>query len=220
MADINPPSSAVSSVSFAERPLVEFLERLASVEPTPGGGSAAALAGALAAALVSMVCRLTLGREKFAAVAVDMLRTLDRAEGLRQRLIQAVDDDARAYEGVLAACRLPRGSELEKQARSAAIQAALREAIRVPLNVARDCAELVDMARFVTRRGNPNAASDAHVAALLAKAGLRGAVHNVFINLSGVKDPAFADRVRAEVEKLLRADFEIRTDPEGMGSDL
>ena len=214
MTDTNPPSFIVSSVSSAERPLADFLQRLASVEPTPGGGSAAALAGALAAALVSMVCRLTLGKEKFAAVAAEMRRTLERAEALRRRLTSAVDEDAQAYEMVLAAYRMPRSDEGDKQARSAAIQAALREAIRVPLNVARDCAQLLDMARFVAEQGNPNAASDAHVAALLAEAGLRGAIHNVRVNLPGIKDTTFADHVRAEVEKLLAAtDLEIGGQP-------
>lgn len=201
--------SALSVVPSAERPLVDFLQRLASAEPTPGGGSAAALAGALAAALVSMVSRLTLGRAKFAAVETEMQRTLERAELLRGRLTQAVDDDAQAYEAVVAAYRLPRGSDEEREARSAAIQATLREATRVPLDVARDCAELLSLARFVAEKGNPNAASDGSVAALLAEAGLRGAAHNVHINLPGLKDTDFAERARTEVETLL-AEFEQR----------
>lgn len=201
--NVREQASAACAISSAERPLADFLQRLASAEPTPGGGSAAALSGALAAALVSMVCRLTLGREKFAAVEAKMQQTLEQAEALRQRLTQAVDDDARAYDAVRAAYRLPRGSEAERQARSAAIEAALQEAVRVPLSVARDCAQLLDMARFVAERGNPNAASDARVAALLAEAGLRGAAYNVHINLPGLKDPAFADRARTEVQRLL-----------------
>ena len=200
-------SSEPAAVPFAERSLADFLGELASVEPTPGGGSASALAGALSAALVSMVCRLTLGRGKFAAVEPEMLRMLEQAELLRQRLTRAVDDDAGAYEAVLAAYRLPRSSEAERQSRSAAIQAALKEATRVPLDVARDCAELLGMARFVTENGNPNAASDAGVAALLARAGLRGAAHNVSINLPGLKDTAFAGAARTEVETLLASDL-------------
>ena len=192
-----------SPVSSAERTLAEFLQRLASAEPTPGGGSAAALAGALSAALVSMVCRLTLGREKFAAVEAEMQQTLQRAERLRERLTPAVDDDAQAYAAVVAAYKLPRGSAAEKQARSAAIQTALQEATRVPLSVAGDCAELLDLACFVAEEGNPNAASDGRVAALLAEAGLRGALHNVQINLPGLKDAAFVEHIRSEVEKLL-----------------
>jgi len=195
--------SVFSALPSAERPLADFLQRLASGAPTPGGGSAAALAGALAAALVSMVCRLTIGRAKFAAIEGEMQRTLERAERLRQRLIRAVDEDAQAYESVVAAYRLPRGSETERQTRSATIQAALHEAIRVPLNVARDCAELLDMAQFVAQRGNPSAVSDARVASLLAEAALRGAAYNVQINLSSLKDTAFADRTRDEVEGLL-----------------
>ena len=196
------PSEPVA-VPFAERSLADFLGELASAEPTPGGGSASALAGALSAALVSMVCRLTLGRAKFAAGEAEMQSALERAELLRQRLTRAVDDDAGAYEAVIAAYRLPRSSEAEKQSRSAAIQAALKEATRVPLDVAGDCAQLLEMARFVAENGNPNAASDAGVAALLAGAGLRGAAHNVRINLPGIKDTAFADAARSEVERLL-----------------
>ncbi|MDH7485524.1 MAG: cyclodeaminase/cyclohydrolase family protein [Anaerolineae bacterium] len=199
--------SVPSAPSSAQRPLATFLEQLASGEPAPGGGSAAALAGALAAALVSMVCRLTLGRERFAAVQTEMQEALQQAERLRGRLTQAVDDDARAYAAVVAACRLPRGSQAEQEARAAAIQAALQEATLVPLGVARDCAEVLGLARFVARTGNPSAASDGRVAILLAEAALRGAILNVQTNLPGLKDTAFADQVRSEVERLLSRDL-------------
>ena len=202
-----------STFSSAQRSLATFLEQLASAEPAPGGGSAAALAGALAAALVSMVCRLTLGRERFAAVQAEMQEALQRAERLRERLTQAVDDDAQAYAAVVAACRLPRGSEARQEARVAAIQAALQEATLVPLGVARDCAEVLGLARCVARTGNPNAASDGRVAVLLAEAALRGAILNVQTNLPGLKDTAFADQARSEVERLLSRD--IAEDPYG-----
>lgn len=196
-------NSAPFIPSFTGRSLAAFLDQLASAEPTPGGGSASALAGALAAALVSMVCRLTLGRETFAAVEVEMQQTLQQAERLRGRLAQAVNGDAQAYAAVVAACRLPRSSEAEREARAAAIQAALLEATRVPLDVACDCAQVLDLARFVAAEGNPNAASDGRVAILLAEAALHGAIHNVQINLPGLKDMGLADRVRQEVSELL-----------------
>jgi len=202
-----PPSELLTS-----RSVVEFLDALASASPTPGGGSASALAGALAAALIAMVCRLTLGRASFAAVAPRMQGTLSEAELLRRRLAEAVDDDAGAYEAVMAAYKRPRGSEEEKAARSAAVQSALKGATQVPLQVAADCVQLLGMARFVAESGNPNAASDGDVAVLLAGVGARGAIRNVEINLSGIRDSRFTEQIGAQLKGLLIAlDEEVRS---------
>jgi formiminotetrahydrofolate cyclodeaminase len=134
-----------------------------------------------------------------------MQLTLEQAESLLRQLTQAVDDDAQAYETVVSAYKMPRSSQGERVSRAEGIQRALGMATRVPLRVAHDCAHLLDLARVVAEKGNPNAASDAAVAALLAQAGLRGAVENVMINLPGIDDPEFAEQVRSEVEQLLGA---------------
>ena len=193
---------ALVSTSFSHQSLGEFLERLASGEATPGGGSASALAGALAASLVCMVCRLTLGREKFVSVSEQMQEMLTQAEGLRERLTSAVDADAEAYKAVLSAYALPRSDQAQRFARAESIQAALRQATRVPLAVAVDCARVLDMARVVVQVANPSAFSDSAVSELLAEAGLRGALRNVAINLPYVADTCFVTDVQTQVERL------------------
>jgi formiminotetrahydrofolate cyclodeaminase len=173
----------------------EFLRRLASGDPTPGGGSASALAGALGAALVSMVCNLTLGREKYAAYDADARQMQAQADSLRERLQQGIDRDATAYDRVMTAYRLPRVSDEEKLARSAAIQDATHEAALVPLALAEASADVIDLAERALGRTNANAASDLAVAALLGVAALDGAAANVEINLASLKDEEVRSRI-------------------------
>jgi formiminotetrahydrofolate cyclodeaminase len=188
--------------SSSHRSLVDFLDRLSSADATPGGGSASALAGAMAASLVSMVCRLTLGREMFATVSAQMQDTLARSEALRARLTSAVDEDAEAYHGVMCAYALPRADHAQRFRRAQSIQAALEQATRVPLIVAADCAGVLALARLVTDIGNPSASSDAAVSGFLADAGLRGALRNVTINLPFITDAGFVAEAQAEVDRL------------------
>ncbi len=169
-----------------------FLEALAQGAPTPGGGSAAAYAAAMAAALVAMVCRLTMGKKKYAAVEETMKAILEQAEALRAELSTAVKRDAVAYEEVLAAMRLPKESEAECAARAKAIQAATLNAAQVPLEVAENSLKVLELAAQVIAQGNPNALSDGGVAASLAQAAIVGAAMNVAINLSGLEDNATA----------------------------
>lgn len=172
----------------------EFLGRLASGDPTPGGGSASALAGALGASLVSMVCNLTLGRERYASFEGDARALQAEADALRKRLERGIDEDAAAYNEVMATYRLPRGSDEERAARSAAIQQATQEAALVPLALAEASGTVIDLAERALGRTNPNAASDLAVAALLGVAALDGAAANVEINLVSLKDePAKAE---------------------------
>jgi formiminotetrahydrofolate cyclodeaminase len=180
--------------------LSQFLEDLASEKPTPGGGSASALAGALGAALVAMVCRLTIGRKSYAEVEGQMREILSRAEALRHDLVGLAEEDARAYEAVAAALALPRSSADEKAVRRAVLQRALLGASEVPLRTAEACREVLRLAVPVARRGNRNAVSDAGGAALLAAAGLRGALLNVSINLASLEDPG----VKASLEERSR----------------
>lgn len=177
-----------------------FLDQLAAGTPTPGGGSAAAQAGAMAAALVAMVGRLTLGKKKYAGVQDQVEKIVGTADVLRSRLEAAVTEDARAFEAVLAANRLPADSEQSKQARRAAIERATVTAGEVPLAVVRDCAVVLALALEIAPIGNLNAISDAGVAGDLAQAGLSGAALNVRVNAAGLQDPHPGKRWLAELE--------------------
>jgi methenyltetrahydrofolate cyclohydrolase len=189
------PAGAVTSLSVRE-----FSEQLASKQPTPGGGSAAALAGALGAGLVSMVCNFTVRREKYADVEERMQAVLGRAEELRRELEQAVEDDVAAYGGYADAQRMPRESEDEGRARQAALDAALRESTVVPLGVAERCAEVLELAVRAAELGNPFLISDAAVGAELAAAARASAELNVRLNLGGIDDEEFARGVRTRLD--------------------
>src|ERR687886_2304053 len=180
----------------------EFGERLASNAPTPGGGSAAALGGALGAGLVSMVCNFTVGREKYVDVEDEMRAVLRRSEELRLQLEQAVEDDVAAYGGYSEASKLPRESDEERAARDAALDAALRESTLVPLAVAERCTELLSLAVRAAELGNRFLISDAAVGAELAAAARASAELNVRLNLGGVDDEDFVSGVRARLEAL------------------
>jgi len=184
--------------------LADFLDRLASDSPTPGGGSASALAGALACALVEMVARLTLGRERYAAAETQMTETLSRAGAVRRELADLIDQDARAFEAVMAAYRLPRGTEDEKNSRRAAIEEATKQAAQVPLRVTELACEVLSLARTAAEHGNPNAVTDAGVAGHLALTAAEGAALNVRINLAGLKDDSYRAETERRVEEHLR----------------
>ncbi len=198
-------ASSSPQTSLSQLSVAGLLDALAAATPAPGGGAAAALAAAMGAALIAMVAGLTVGRPRYAAVAAEMAEIQARAEILRQTLVAAADDDTAAYLAVMAAHRLPRESAVQQADRGGAIQAALRRAAEVPLAVAAHCVELLDLAGRVAARGNPNAASDAAVAALLAHAGLQGAVRNVRINLNGIGEAAFCAAAEAAVAQALQA---------------
>ncbi|MEA2397164.1 MAG: methenyltetrahydrofolate cyclohydrolase [Thermoleophilaceae bacterium] len=183
-------------------PVREFSAQLAGKQPTPGGGSAAALAGALGAGLVSMVCNFTVGREKFADVEEEVQRVLARSEELRAELEQAVDDDVAAYGGYGQAQSLPKGTEEQQRVRSQALQAALRDSASVPLGVAERCAELLQLALRAAELGNPYLISDAAVGAELAAAARSSAELNVRLNLGGIQDQGFARDARERLDAI------------------
>ena len=170
--------------------LAEFVQTVAAPTPTPGGGSVAAHAGALAAALVQMVAGLTAGKKKYAAVAAEMTEIGSRATALGERLTELVSLDAQSYAAVAAAYKLPKDDDQQRAKRDAAVTAALIGASEVPLETARACAEVAELARRVAEKGNENARSDAAVAALLADAAARGAAFNVRVNVDALADPA------------------------------
>lgn len=195
---------------YTEKTVQDFVAELASPAPVPGGGGAAALGGALGAALVSMVCRLTVGKEKYAAVQGEIEEILGRAEELRQDLVAAIEADAQAYGRLAAAFKMPRATDEEKEARAAAVQSALVEATEVPLNIARLCAAVMDLCPATAAKGNVAAVSDAGVAVLLAEAGLHGALLNVKINLSSLKDAALAESVRRRMAEYVAGKEQLR----------
>lgn len=182
-----------------EKTLVEFLDDLASPSPAPGGGSTAALMGALGASLVSMVCHLTLGKTGYEEVQRLIKDTLATSEKLRRRLTHLIDEDTQAFNKVMAAIRMPKVTVKEKEKRSHALQKAYKEAARVPLEVAQCCNTLWGVIGVVAEKGNKNSITDAGVAGLLAYGGVKGAVLNVKINLGAIKDESFTTKVNKEI---------------------
>ena len=185
-----------------ESSLGAFLDALASGAATPGGGGAAAIAGSMGAALVSMVCNLTLGRERYAAVHDEMREVLDRAETLRAELQQLAEDDVTVFNRLSAAYKLPRVTEADIAIRRDAIQSSLKRATEVPLRTARAAAAILPLCAPVAERGNQAAVSDVGVAALLAHTAVRSALFNVNINLRTIEDQIYSLQVRREVERL------------------
>ena len=180
----------------------DFSAQLAAKQPTPGGGSAAALVGALGAGLVSMVCQYTVGRERYADVEEAAQRVLARGEELRVELEQAVAADVAAYGSYSRAQSMPRETDAEQGARNAALQMALRESTSVPLGVAERCTELLELAVEAAEIGNPFLISDAAVGAELAAAARASAELNVRLNVGGLEDEAFADESRARLQAM------------------
>ncbi len=180
----------------------DFLEEVAESTPTPGGGSVAALAGALAAALTSMVCNLTISKQREGSAADDLTSVLEEAEELRGELAARVEEDARAYQKVLEAYRLPKTSVEEKRERSWAVQQALEEATRVPMEVAEGAVRVLGLVPVVLEKGIPSAASDAGVAAYMAHGALKGASLNVHTNLNSLPDSALTKVHRRHLSSL------------------
>lgn len=179
-----------------------FIDELASAAPTPGGGGASAYAGTLACALASMVGNLTVGKKTYADVEDEVRASLARLDALRARLVALVDEDARAFEPLAAAYRLPKATPEEQAAKNAALQQALIGASDVPLSIMRAVAEVVDEASYLAHHGSKMARSDAGVAAAFARAASDGASLNIFINAASMDDAAQAAHYRGETESL------------------
>ncbi len=189
----------------ADRPIVSFLDALASGQSTPGGGGAAALTGSEAAALLSMVINFTVGKKKYAAVDEEFRGYLVRTEALRTELLALADDDVVAFNGVAACYGMPKATDEEKAARTAAMQAALKGAAKVPMTVAEKCLTALELVEPVGRQGNTNVVSDAGVAMYLGFAALQSALINVNINLKFIKDEAFVAEYSARRDAVLTA---------------
>jgi formiminotetrahydrofolate cyclodeaminase len=182
--------------------IAKFLDELASEQPTPGGGGAAAIMGAVGAALVSMVANLTIGKKNYEAFDEELKEARAKAEALRAELTAAINEDVDAFNAVMGAYGLPRGTDEEKAARAAAIQAALKQATDAPLRAVKACHEVIKLSAVVADKGNINVISDAGVAVLAANAGLRSAALNVYINAKSIKDREFAEIRLGEVNAL------------------
>jgi formiminotetrahydrofolate cyclodeaminase len=188
---------------IAEQSLRRTLDELASAAPTPGGGSAAAILGAMGAALVSMVCNVTIGKKDYEGAEDDMRQALAEAEALRRRLTEMIEADVQAFGALMAAYKLPRATDQDRLSRAAAVQDALKQATDVPLACAEACAQVIDLARRVAPAGDRGVISDAGVAAVTAYAALRSAALNVYINVPSIKDAEFGRSRREQLERLL-----------------
>jgi formiminotetrahydrofolate cyclodeaminase len=188
---------------FKDTAIEPFLDALASSKATPGGGSAAAIIGAMGAALVSMVCNLTIGKKKYADVEGKMKEVLHKAEALRHKLTGMIEDDVKAFDQVMAAYGMAKETDADKVARDKAIQSALKQATEVPLRCCHAAREVIDLAAIASEKGNLNVISDAGVGVLAAYAALRSAALNVFTNAKIITDKAFAEAKVKELEKLL-----------------
>jgi glutamate formiminotransferase / formiminotetrahydrofolate cyclodeaminase len=195
---------AVRGPGIAGQRVDELLDALASDAATPGGGTASAMTAAVGASLVAMVARLTAGKKGFEDVEARMGQITAAADAARAELLSLADVDAQAFDGVMQAYRLPKGTDEEKQARSRAIQRAMTKAADVPARVARQAVAMLELAREVTETGNPNTASDGAAAAYILRAAVEGALANVEINLASLKDADLTIRLRGEVETLRR----------------
>ena len=188
---------------IVDKPIQHFLDELASRSPTPGGGSVAALMGAQGAALVGMVCHLTLGKPQYAEVEATMQDLLARSEVLRTALTAMVKADLAVFDRLMACYGLPKTTDEEKAARSEAIQAVLKEATDVPLACAKACHEVIALTEIAATYGYLGVVSDAGVAVMAAHSGLKSAALNVYINTGSLKDRVFAELKLAELAILL-----------------
>jgi len=189
---------------LTDQPLSKFFDELASGSPAPGGGSVAALSGALGTALTSMVCHLTIGKKKYLDVEVEMKKILHMSEELRRTFARLIDRDSEAFNKVMDAYGLPRNTEDQKALRAAAIQAATKEAALVPLEVMKHVIDALALAKGVAENGNSNSISDAGVSALMLHAAAESAALNVRVNLNSITDAEFLGWRSDELISLLR----------------
>lgn len=189
-----------------------FIEELAAPTPTPGGGSAAAYAGAMGAGLVAMVAGLTIGKKKYADVEAEMQAIRVVAENLRKELTQSVDDDAAAFEALMGTFKLPRETDEEKSTRNAAIVSATLNAAHIPLGVAGDVCKVMDLALKCAKNGNVNAISDAMSGFAMSRAALTAAGYNVRININSLEDKAVGEKMLSELKEIETKADELEKD--------
>lgn len=192
--------------------LKEFLEKTASNEPVPGGGSSAALNAAIATALTEMVANLTIGRKKYADADERMREIAAVMSAQRSRFLEDIDRDAEAYRQVMEAYRLPKETEKEQQLRDATIQEATKEASLIPMEVAESAFSLLETMRETLQRGNPNAATDGLVGMMNCRTAILSALLNVRVNLGGIRDEKFVEEMTTRCDWLEKRTLEVEAD--------
>ena len=190
-------------MELSKMTIKEFSKELASDSPAPGGGSVAALCGALGAALAAMVTSLTIGKEKYRDVWDEMGKVQKEAQELQKRFLCLMEQDSEAFNTFFAAMKMPKETEEEKALRTQKMQEGLKEAALVPLETMTACQLLAELSEKAARRGNSNAVTDAGTAALLARAAAMAAAYNVRINLGGIKDELFVTTTAKQIEGAL-----------------
>ena len=190
-------------MKLAQLKVSDFTDLLASLEPAPGGGSTAALEGALGAALTAMVAAFTIGRKKYAEYEELAREVNQKADALKTQLVEVIDRDTEAFNGVSAVFAMPKDTEEQKAARKSAMQAALKECTKTPFEMMELSTQALELADAIVGRSNASAASDLGVAALSLKAAVQGAWLNILINTGGIDDAEFTSRYRQEGEALL-----------------
>jgi len=190
-------------MEFSSKSCGEFVELLASRAPVPGGGGASALVGALGTALGNMVGSLTVGKKKYADVEAEMWQLKARCDRLQEELLQLIDRDAQVFEPLARAYGMPKETPEEKEEKSRVMEAALKEACTVPMEIMEKCCEAVDLIVEFARKGSALAVSDAGVAAAFCLAALRGASLNVYINTGSMTDRVFAEALNRKADEML-----------------
>ena len=189
---------------YIEKTVRQFTEALSSKEPVPGGGGAAALAGALGNALGSMVANLTVGKEKYKDVEPEVKQILQKTQELQEKLLLLIDEDAKVFSSVAAAYKMPKNTEEEKEKKRQALEKALKEACQVPVKIMEYSLEALKLQRRLADIGNKLAISDAGVGALLLKSAVLSGKLNVVINLNGIDDEEFVKKISERIEKICK----------------
>ena len=189
-------------IMLSELTIKEFLEKIASELPTPGGGSVAALSAALAASLTEMVANLTIGKQGYDDVEDEMKAVAQDALRLKSKFVSAIDRDSNAYNDVITAIKLSGNTEAEKRHREEMIQSGLKQATLVPMAVAEDAIRVMELAGKAVTKGNKNTITDGAVGVMMAKTAVLSALYNVKINLRTIKDKAFIDEISKQVKEL------------------
>ena len=199
-----------------DKSVKDYVAQVASKDPTPGGGSVAALAGSLGSALTTMVGNLTIGRKIYEELNDDVRKTMDKnfeeLKATKEKLNQIVDEDTKAFDGVMLAFKLPKDTEEEKKKRTAAIQEGYKVALEVPLRCAEECFKVLKLQKVFAEHGNVNAITDVGVGALLAATGLEGALLNVKINLLSIKDEKYKNEMDKKINQLLEEGIQMKED--------
>ena len=188
---------------FTKKTAEEFVEVLASKEPVPGGGGASALVGAVGCALGNMVGSLTVGKKKYADVEADIIALKEKADKLQTELLALVDEDAKAFEPLAKAYGMPKETEEEKAEKAKVMEAALKTACGVPLEIMKKCCEAIELIEEFAAKGSRLALSDAGVGAAFCKAALYGASLNVFINTKAMADRECAEKLNKEANDMM-----------------